>query len=261
MNDILRQALNRQEPASRLRFAEPPFQPAFNTHDFPELTYLLIAPHGVLYDDTPWWRRLLQMLSHLGLHTSGQLITALWQRDYYEDVCCGRREFFPALREFLTACGLRSGQVDEACAAGRMHWRNLELDLRPFPQTAWTLSRLEQQGWQMGLLVYSPLTAIETDEQLQRMGIDACFKNVLCSREAASQIGGEKFWQDIPHRLDTDRQRVAFVANDERFLHLAKAAGLTTLGFQCNSPCADANLHRMDEILMLPKYMAHSSAA
>jgi FMN phosphatase YigB (HAD superfamily) len=215
-------------------------------------TYLLISPSQVLYDDTLWWRWLLQMVSRFGLHTNNDMFTSLWQSDYYDDVCQGDREVFDALQEFLTCCGLRRGQVDELCAAGRLHWRRLELELRAFPQTLPAIAALAQQGWRMGLLMHCPLSTSEAKSQLEQMRIARFFDHVVGSREIATRFSLPDFWSDVAQRLSVSPERIALMCHETRQLSAAKSAGLTTLAFQCDGHhTADATLNRVDEVLSL----------
>jgi len=225
---------------------------SLGTSRLSRLNFLLFSPSGVLYDDTLWWRWMLQMLSRFGLHTHPRVLTALWRQDYFEDICCGRRDFFEALREFLTACGLHSGQIDELYAAGRPRWRRLELELRAFPQAAPCLSHLARQGWRLGLSVHSPLALDEARMQLRRMRIGEHFQNVVCSQELACRRSHVDFWPSVLSRFSVSADEVGLVSHEAGELAAARRAGLTTLAYQCSAAVpADAHLGHLGEVCAL----------
>ena len=224
-------------------------------------SYLLISPSGVLYDDTLWWRWLLQMVSRFGLHTDAGAFTALWQHEYYDDVCCGQREFFTALREFLTTCGMRPGQIDELCAAGRLHWKRLELDLRSFPQTAQALASLTASGWRMGLLVNGPLPRDVTKTQLERMDILRYFEHVIYSGEISAGLAHDDAWPIVLQHVGVTPEAVAYVAHDRWLLSPAKHSGLTTIAYQCPAAKADFQIGQLSDLASLTDTPARLQAA
>lgn len=145
---------------------------------------LLISPAGVLYDDTIWLRWLLQLVSRLGLHTHKQAFIEMWRRDYYQDVCFGRRPYWEAMRSFLLSAGLAKGQIDEVCAAGRPRLRQVRESMRAFPGVVVALQGLLQAGARLGLVVCSPLAAKCIKQQLERMHIGVYFDFVVSSSDA-----------------------------------------------------------------------------
>ena len=213
-----------------------------------EISYLLVAPSGVLYDDTLWWRWLLQMLTRFGMHLHQGVFTAMWEQQYYDDVCCGRREFFDALREYLIDCGMSHGQIDELYAAGRLHWKRLELDLRTFPQTPSTLDGLARGGWRMGLLVQGPLERSETESQLQRMGILSYFEQVVYSQDVPNHLVRSESWEEVTHRLGVAPASIGFVSHNHRLLTPAREHGMSTFAYQCATAKADRHVTQLNEI-------------
>lgn len=224
-------------------------------------SYLLISPSGVLYDDTLWWRWLLQMLSRFGLHTDAGAFTTLWQHDYYDDVCSGQREFFDALREFLTTCGMHAGQIDELYAAGRLHWKRLELDLRSFPQTSGALASMASSGFRMGLLVNGPLPKHETRAQLQRMDILRHFEHIIYSDELSSSLANVNAWPSVLRQIGVAADTLAFVANDDCLLSPAKVNGVTTIAYQCPKASADLQIGQLGDLAMLANSRPQLQAA
>ena len=225
-----------------------PERPSQVRQDRLPAAYLLISPSGVLYDDTLWWRWLLQMLSRFGLHMDAGAFTALWQYEHYDDVCCGQREFFDALRDFLITCGMHSGQIDELFAAGRLHWKRLELDLRGFPQNNQALASLSSDGWRMGLLVHGPLPKHEAQAQLQRMGILPYFEHVIYSGEMSSGLTQAPAWSAVLGQINVAPDAVAYVAHERSLLSPAKQNGLTTVAFQCAGAAADYQVRQLGDL-------------
>ena len=87
---------------------------------------LIFDAEDVLYDSTVWRRWLLQLLVRMGLQTDYRSFYCAWEREYLDEVNCGRREYWEALCDYLQSAGLLPGQLDEVMAAGQARSRQIQ---------------------------------------------------------------------------------------------------------------------------------------
>ncbi len=175
---------------------------------------LLICPSGVLYDDTLWWRWLLQLTARMGLHTHRDAFWQVWRRDYYDAVCQGERTYWDALQHFLLAAGLGRGQIDEVCAAGRPRWRLFDEQLRPFPHVPAALAALRQAGYAINVLAHSPEHGDQLAARYQQMGIGAYVESVVTSRDLGCGSGEATYIGDALTRLNLSAGETILTAHE-----------------------------------------------
>ena len=198
-------------------------------------SWLLVSASGVLYDDTIFWRWLMQLLGHMGMHMQPGIFTTLWQSDYADDVCEGRQDFWDALRSYLHEAGLSSGQIDEIFAAGRTHWRRFELELHAFPQAVTALKELAHSGHKLAVVMHSPLSVEQSYARLEQMRIASYFSKVITSRELRQRPRRRTFWQNAVRQLACPNTSASLISSDERQLQAAREAELRTIAFRCSS--------------------------
>lgn len=187
---------------------------------------LLICPSGVLYDDTLWWRWLLQLTTRMGLHTHRDAFWQVWRRDYYDAVCQGERTYWDALQHFLLAAGLGRGQIDEICAAGRPRWRLFDEQLRPFPHVPTALSALQQAGYAINVLAHSPELGNRLAKRYEQMGIGGHVQAVVTSRDLACGPGDANYVSQALAQLNLLAGETILAAHESLQLKREQATNL-----------------------------------
>ncbi len=205
---------------------------------------------NVLYDNTVWRRWVLQLLSHLGLHTNYRCFFRVWDRDYLDDVHRGRRGFCQAFGAFLRSAGLTQGQIDEVNAACQARRRHLETTARPLPGVKSTLARLHQRGIALGAISNSEHAADVLRERLDRFGIDRLFVTVVSSIELGRTMPDPAGYRAAIDAMQFPAEQVAFVGHDTAELAGAAAVGMPTIAFNFDPDAqADVRLDRIEELL------------
>jgi phosphoglycolate phosphatase-like HAD superfamily hydrolase len=214
-----------------------------------ELSGIIVSPSGVLYDDSLWWRWLLQLLSRMGLHTHPAAFWEVWRRDYYDDVCLGRRDLWEALREMLLAAGLASGQADEVCAAARPRWRTLGEQPHPLPGVLATLARLTRTGMSLAIVAHAPQTADQFTAQLEQSGLGKFFQLTISSRVMQSPPTHPAFLEGGLAHWPVALAQTALLSGQQSELHAALQANVRTIALNCPAADeADAHISRIDEL-------------
>ena len=210
---------------------------------------LLFDTGDVLYDATMWRRWLLQLLSHFGLPTGYPTFYETWQRQYLDDVFRGQRDYWDALRDFLSGSGLSCGQIDEVLAAGHARRRQLEEDVRPFPGVCTTLARLAARGIPMAVVSNSPYPALKLREKLRRLGLGVRFSAVISSYDLGCCVPAPQTFQAALVAMGLAADQVAFVGHDGLELQGAATFGLRTIAFNYDPEAkADVYLERFDQL-------------
>jgi len=205
---------------------------------------------NVLYDNTVWRRWVLQLLSRLGLHTNYRCFFRIWDRDYLEDVHCGRREFWDAFRAFLRSAGLSRGQIEEVQAACKARRRDLENTARPLPGVKNALGRLDNSGFALAAVCNSQHTGAVLQERLDRFGMAKLFTTVVSSIDLKRTMPDPICYLTAVESLALPVGQVAFVGHDTAELAGAAAVGMPTIAFNFDGDArADVYLARFEELL------------
>jgi HAD superfamily hydrolase (TIGR01509 family) len=204
---------------------------------------------NVLYDDTVWRRWVLQLLSHLGLHTNYRCFFRVWDRDYLGDVHCGRREFREAFEAFLLSAGLTRSQIDEVEAACRARRHQLDQGARPLPGVKPTLERLHQSGLTLGVLSNSEHAASVLRGRLRRFAVGDLITTVVSSIDLKRTMPDPACYLTALKAMKLPAEQVAFVGHDTAELAGAAAVGMPTIAFNFDADAqADVYLARFDEL-------------
>ncbi len=184
---------------------------------------------GVLYDDSAWQRWLLRLLNRVGLHTTAISFFRLWRREYLSQVACGSIDYWTALRQFLAACGLPRGQIDEVTAAAHARWHELQEDVYPLPNVPQTLAKLRQHKVRMGLVCSDWLDTNAIQRRLVRLHMAHYFD----WRLAATELPGDVYTLlgKAVERLQLSAPRIAYVGRDAQCLRAADRLGLQPVAF------------------------------
>jgi HAD superfamily hydrolase (TIGR01509 family) len=205
---------------------------------------------NVLYDDTLWRRWVLQLLSHVGLHTNYRSFFRIWDRDYLDDVHRGRREFSEAFQAFLLSAGLSHSQIDEVEAACRARRRQLEDDARPLPGVKTTLERLHQSGLTLGVVSNSEHPAGVLRQRLDQFAVGRLLAAVVSSIDLKRTMPDPACYLTAVRALNLPAARVAFVGHDLEELAGAAAVGMPTIAFNFDADAqADVYLARFEDLL------------
>jgi FMN phosphatase YigB (HAD superfamily) len=185
---------------------------------------ILFDTDDVLYDATPWPRRLWRLVRALGVSAGYGEFFDRWEHHYLVVVSCGRREDVEAFQSFLLAWGLSWAQIDEVEAASRVEWRDFERCLRPLPGVVKTIARLAESGVAMAAWADSGQPAARLAERLERIGLGGRFGRVLTSFELEAAQPAEACYRALLDALGKPARDVLYVGHDA--LHLAGAAGV-----------------------------------
>ena len=203
---------------------------------------LLFDFGGILYDDTVWRRRLLRVLSHVGLHTHYHSFYYVWDRDFAADVYCGRRTFCDAFAAYLRAVGLRCGLIDEVVAACRGLRRELDESIRPLPGVRCTLARLAKMNLALGILSDSELPAGDLVGRLAGFAPSQTFRVVVSSIDLGRMKPDPESYREALAQMALSPHSVAFVGHETAELAGAQAVGMPTIALS-GSPDAEADIY------------------
>ena len=232
-----------------------------NNRPMAPVSALLLDVRGVLYDASLWHRWLFQLVSRMGLHTHYATFFRVWQREYLEQVYCGRLEYWDALRQFLATVGFTRSQIAEIEAAGHSRLRAFEDDIRPLPTVPSTLTQLDRQGVTMGILAYAPWTAEVLEEKLRRLRLEGRFSTLLSSYELRTMGPADQFRKAVSE-LHRQPAEVAYIGQDTRMLAHAREAGLQTLAINYDQDAvADAYLEQFDQLPQIVRFRARQVLA
>lgn len=211
---------------------------------------LLFDMGDVLYDATAWRRWLLQLLGRMGLRANYHAFFRIWDRDYLNDVHCGRREYGEAFESFLLAAGLTWGQIDEVEAASQARKRELESSTRPLPGVRSTIERLSAAGLVLAVLSDSESPADQLRARLGRLGLGGRFLAVISSLDLERTKPDPFCYRAALAAMNLTAEEVVFVGHDADELAGARAVGLRTVAFNFEPDVvADRYLDRFEELL------------
>jgi len=184
---------------------------------------------GVLYDDSAWQRWLLRLVSRMGLHTHYTAFFRLWRASYLERVRCGELHYWAALRQFLAAAGLSSGQIDEVEAAAQARWFELQEHVFALPGVADTLRTLAEHGVALGLVCSDPWYRTTIQRRLTRLRLQHAFPWILPAIENHGRDG--VLLKRAVESMRLPVARLAYVGRDTRWLRVARRIGLRAIAF------------------------------
>ncbi len=220
-----------------------------------EVSALLFDTDDVLFDDTAWHRWLLQLLGRLGLRTHYRTFINSWRFEYLDEVHCGKRGFWDALRCFLQSLGLTAGQTEEVMTAAHARRETYYRKIRPLPGVLATTAKLRGLGVPMGVLCNSASTKPELAHFLDGIGLKDRFRFALPSIEIGCVKPAPESYLQAIQAMGLPVEQVAFVGHDARELSGAKAVGMPTIAFNHDSDAvADVFLERFDELLNIMDY-------
>jgi FMN phosphatase YigB (HAD superfamily) len=213
---------------------------------------LIFDTDDVLYDATPWPRRLWRLVTALGLPASYASFFEAWQRQYLADVCRGRREYAEAFQSFLLQAGLTWAQIDEVEAASRAERADLELSMRPLPGVVKTIARLHASGLPLVAWADSPQPAARVADRIERLGLAGKFRDVLSSFDLEAAQPAARCYLAALGALGKAPADVLYVGHDALHLAGAAAVGLRTAAFNYQAGTqADFYLVGFDELAVL----------
>lgn len=211
---------------------------------------LVFDAGDVLFDATAWRRWLLQQLSRIGLQSTYRSFFSIWDREYLDDVHCGRREYADAFVGFLRGAGLTEGQIDEIVLASAIRKRELETDVRPFPGVSSTLWRLHAEGFRLAVLSDSESTGKAIHARLETFGIGGCFSAVVSSADLGRTKPAIECYRHAASLLHLSASQTAFVGHDAEELTGARRAGMRVIAFNFDQDAvAERYLQRFDDLI------------
>ena len=223
---------------------------------------LLLEAGNILYDDTAWRRWLLRLLMRLGLRAEYDPFFRVFERDFLDDVHCGRRTFDEAMNAFLVAAGLSAGQADEACRALESYRRRGDADFRPLIGVRDTITQLHATGVTLGVLCNSERSGDVLRQRLLELLGDSPWTAVISSRDLGCSMPAAACYRAALAAVKLPAADAAFVGRDAKELRGAKAQGLATIAFNADADAhADVHLRRFEDLLDLTRFSPARSAA
>ena len=217
-----------------------------------DVSALLFDMDDVLYDATVWRRWLLRLLGHLGLHTHYEAFFHIWERTYLSDVYRGQRDYWDAFRNFLSAVGLSTGQIDEVTAASHARRREFDRGVRAYPGVKATLSRLSAAGLPLGILCNSSCSSRDLQQRLTHLGLGVQFRFVLSSRDLQMVMPQPETYAEALRRFSLPAEQVAYVGHDAVELSGAANAGIPTIAFNHGPDVeSETQIEQFEELLNL----------
>ncbi len=223
---------------------------------------LLLEAGNILYDDTAWRRWLLRLLMRLGLRAEYGPFFRIFDRDFLDNVHCGRRSFDDAMNAFLVSAGLSAGQADEACRALDSYRRRCEADFRPLIGVRETLAQLHSVGVTLGVLCNSERGGDVLRQRLLELLGGSPWAAVVSSRDLGCAMPSPDCYRAALAAVKLPAADAAFVGRDAKELRGAKSQGLATIAFNADAD-AQANVHlrRFEELLDITRFSPIRSAA
>ena len=211
---------------------------------------LLFDMCNVLYDNTVWRRWVLQLLSHVGLHTNYRLFFRIWDREYLHEVHRGKRSFCEAFESYLLSAGLSRGQINEIEAASQARRRQIEHSARTLPGVKATLARLNRSGLVLGAISNSEHPASVLRQRLEHYGTDKLFATVVSSIDLERTMPDAICYRTAIEAMALPAEQVAFVGHDAAELAGAAAVGMPTIALNHDPDArADVFLARFEELI------------
>jgi FMN phosphatase YigB (HAD superfamily) len=205
---------------------------------------------GTLYDDTCWWRWMMQLVSHMGVHLEFESFYQGWELHCAQDACRGRNGFWHALRSYLLSCGLSRGACDEVLVAGQARFRRLDQGLKPLVGVRETLVRLASQPVTLVAVCNWMCSTAQLQAKLDSMAIGGCFDRTLSSLDGEDAMPAVSFFRRILASENLPADQTVFLSSQGRHLAGAARAGMITAAFNHRTPVeADIHLDRFADLL------------
>ncbi len=209
---------------------------------------VLFETDNVLYDATAWRRWLLSLLGRMGVKTHYDIFFGVWEAEFLIDVHRGACNHDAALRSYLRAVGLSSGQLDEVIAASAARRRELDASVVPQPGVRRTIASLH--GLRLGVLSNTEETALLHRRRLARLGLADHFDVVLTSADLRCAMPERACFRAALDAMRLDAPQVAFVGHSIQSLTGAAAQGMPTVSVvEHPGLTVDFRLDRLDQLM------------
>ncbi len=245
-----------------------PLAAAVSHHAIPEVVAapvvgtLFIEAAGVVYDDTCWWRWLVQVLTHTGIHTRYEALLEHWETEYLQQPKDSGQDFWKALRRCLSRMGLTAGCCDEVQAAASALHKQWEASLHPFPEVDRTLAELALRGVQLVAVANTGSSRERLAERLRSMSLAGHFRRLLSAQDCDRSLADPAFYGPTLAGLQLEPQEVAMLSNKAWHLAAARQAGLTTVAVNCPTDSrADICLDRLATLVCKLRYRSSRPVA
>jgi FMN phosphatase YigB (HAD superfamily) len=199
----------------------------------PKIAALLIDVGGVLYDDTSWWRWLVQLVHHAGAQTRYDTLLLQWESEYLRHSARGELAFWESLRACLKRLGLTSACCDEVQAAATAQQKHWEATLHAFPGVESTLSELSQRGIRMIAVADSGCSGHQLTRRLRALSLASYFDQLVSADDGHDSLLEPTFYQQPFNQRRFECESAALVSSKPRHLSAAHQSGLKTIAVNC----------------------------
>ena len=209
---------------------------------------VLFEADNVLSDATAWRRWLLSLLGRMGLHTHYDIFFGVWEAEFLIEVHRGSCSHDAALRSYLRAVGLSSGQLDEVIAASVARRRELDSSVVPKPGVRRTIAGLH--GLRLGVLSNTEETALLHRRRLARLGLADRFDVILTSADLGCAMPERACFLAALEAMQLEASEVAFVGYNAPSLTGAASKGMPTVSVvEHRNLAVDCRLDRLDQLM------------
>ncbi len=201
--------------------------------DLPSIEALVLDVGGVIYDDTCWWRWLVQVLSHAGVRIRHDVLWEDWESQY---LCFGKRDeqtFWASLRQCLNRLGLTDSCCDEVQAAATAQRKQCESTLLPFPGVEATLCDLSQLQIPIDAVVGACSTSEQLGRRLRVLSLASYFHQAISAGDHGCSLLDTSFYQQLVQQRGMVAEKVALISSKPRHLYAAHRCGLIPIAVNC----------------------------
>lgn len=202
--------------------------------DLPSIEGLVLDVGGVIYDDTCWWRWLVQVLSHAGVRIRHDVLWEDWESQYLRFGKCDEQTFWTSLRQCLNRLGLTDSCCDEvqaAATAQRKHW---ESNLLPLPGVEATLRDLSQLPIPIDAVVGACSTSEQLGRRLRLLSLASYFHQAISAGDRGCSLLDTSFYQQLVQQQGLAADKVALISSKPRHLYAARRCGLIPIAVNCS---------------------------
>jgi FMN phosphatase YigB (HAD superfamily) len=204
-----------------------------------------------VYDDTCWWRWLVQVLSHAGVHTRYDTLLESWEAEFLRHADLDDAAFWNALRRCLVRLGLACSCCDEIQAAATAQRKTWEASLHAFPGVSSTLAELASCFAAVVAVADSSCLGSALACRLRALSLSAPFRGVVSAGDSRRSLADPAFYPQLLAGLGLERELTALVSNKTQHLAAATAAGLATIAVGCSKDVqADLHFDRLAGVLI-----------